>query len=95
MKRIVSFILLLCLVFALSACGEKPSTRPTEYDGVQSVDALIDYARRLEEHGDLEAAAAVYELIAKAAAGAAELPANGEAIEEYKDAQELVSSFGH
>ena len=95
MKKIISIIALLCLLLALSACGEKQSTRPREYDGVQSADALIDYARRLEENGDLEAAAALYELIAKAAAVNAELPANGDAIEEYKEAQELVSSLGH
>ena len=95
MKKIITVLLLLCLLFTVSACSGKKASRPKDYDGVQSVDALLDYARRLEENGDYEAAAALYELIAKAAAGPAELPPEGEVIEEYKDAQELFSSLGH
>lgn len=95
MKRIITVITVLCLLFSLASCGEKQTTRSKEYDGVQSVDALLDYAKRLEENGDYEAAADLYELIAKAAAGPAELPGNAEAIEEYKEAQEVFSSLGH
>ena len=97
MKRILILIVLSCLVlFCLSACnGKGGKTRPTNYDGVQSVDALLDYAKRLEANGDYEAAADLYELIAKAAAGPVELPGNAEAIEQYKEAQEVFSSLGH
>ena len=95
MKRMIAMITVLCLLFTLASCTGKQSTRPREYDGVQSVDALLDYARRLEENGDYDAASALYELIAKAAAGPAELPADAGVIEEYKDAQDLFSSLGH
>ena len=95
MKRIITVITVLCLLFSLASCKGKQATRSKEYDGVQSVDALLDYAERLEENGDYDAAAALYELIAKAAAGSAELPGNAEAIEAYKEAQEVFSSLGH
>lgn len=95
MKRIISIVTLLCFLFVLSSCTGKQSSRPKEYDGVQSVDALLDYARRLEENGDYDAAAVLYEVIAKAAAGSAELPPAGETVAEYRDAQEVFSSLGH
>ena len=95
MKRIMTVVTVLCLLFSLASCKEKQAARSKEYDGVQSVDALLDYAERLEENGDYDAAAALYELIAKAAAGPAELPEQAEAIEAYKEAQEVFSSLGH
>ncbi len=95
MKKIVMVIMVLCLLVSLVSCKGKQAVRSKEYDGVQSVDALLDYAKRLEENGDYEAAAELYGLIAKAAAGSVGLPENGEAIEEYKEAQEFFSSLGH
>lgn len=95
MKKIMTVITVLCLLFSLASCKEKQATRSKEYDGVQSVDALLDYAKRLEANGDYDAAADLYELIAKAAAGPAELPGNAVAIEQYKEAQEVFSSLGH
>ena len=95
MKKIITVITVLCLLFSLASCKEKQATRSKKYDGVQSVNALLDYAKRLEANGDYEAAADLYELIAKAAAGPAELPGNAEAVEQYKEAQEVFSSLGH
>lgn len=44
-------------------------TRPTKYDDSSNTQALLDYADRLEEQGNYEAAAKVRELIPKAAEG--------------------------
>lgn len=98
MKRILALIVLFCLVlFSFTACkGNGGKTRPTKYDGVQSVEALLDYAKRLEKNGDAEAAAAIYDLIDKALIASAEDGKGaGAVIDDYRDAQDIFADFGH
>lgn len=72
MKKLC-IILLVCVGLATVGCGKnKNETRPTEYDGRQSAAALVDYAQRLEEMGDIEAAARVRALLDKASLGEAQ-----------------------
>ena len=63
--------------------GSDLQGRPTTYDGENSLDAILDYAERLEKAGNPEAAAKVRALIPKAAAGEA-----NRKIEEYKQNNE-------
>lgn len=60
--------------------------RPTSYDGQNSFEALLDYANRLEDAGNEEAAARVRALIPEAAAGEARQKAY-EKQEENSDLQ--------
>ena len=59
--------------------------RPTSYDGQNSFEALLDYANRLEDAGNEEAAARVRALIPEAAAG----EAHQKAYEQQKENDEL------
>ena len=82
MKKVVAIILAVLMLFALCACGSKDggnkAGRPTTYDGKNEYEALLDYANRLEEAGNAEAAALVRSKIPQAAAGEA-----NEEIEKY------------
>lgn len=98
MKRFIAIIALLLVIFTLSACKDDSSTRSTEYDGKQSVSALLDYAKRLEENGDKEAAAAIYDLISKAAVHNANAEGSEPAVslvEKYNEAKDILAEFGH
>ena len=61
--RFLAMLLAAALLIGLCACGgndetqEDPNTRPTTYDGQNSLDAILDYADRLEAAGNAEAAA--------------------------------------
>lgn len=82
MKKVVAIVLAVLMLFALCACGAKnggnKDGRPTAYDGKNEFEALLDYADRLEEAGNEEAAALVRSKIPQAAAGEA-----NEKIEKY------------
>ena len=75
--------------------------RPTTYDGENSIDALLDYADRLEKAGNEEAAAIVRSKIPQAAAGEAnkkleELKQENEElqmIEDFSDALRLINAM--
>ena len=75
--------------------------RPTTYDGENSIDALLDYADRLEKAGNEEAAALVRSKIPQAAAGEAnkkleELKQENEElqmIEDFNDALRLINAM--
>ena len=75
MKKVVAIILAVLMLFALCACGSKDggnkAGRPTTYDGKNEFEALLNYADRLEEAGNAEAAALVRSKIPQAAAGEA------------------------
>ena len=62
--------------------------RPTSYDGQNSFEALLDYANRLEDAGNEEAAARVRALIPEGAAGEARQKAY-EKQEENSDLQRV------
>lgn len=102
-KRVLMIMMaaLLCMTLLLSSCkkpGNSDSTRGKEYDGVQSVEAYIDYAKRLEANGDYEAAAQIYEIISKTAGSTVfsgmENPA-ADMMKEYAEAQDIFSELGH
>ncbi len=62
MKKVVAIILAVLMLFALCACGSKKddnkkNNMQTDYT------SLYEYAQKLEENGDNDAAAAVYEII--------------------------------
>ena len=75
--------------------------RPTTYDGENSIDALLDYADRLEKAGNEEAAALVRSKIPQAAAGEAnqkleELGQENEElqmIENISDAMRMINAM--
>lgn len=75
MKKVISIMLAVLMLFALCACGSKDggnkAGRPTTYDGKNEYEALLGYANRLEEAGNAEAAALVRSKIPQAAAGEA------------------------
>ncbi len=92
MKKVVAIILAVLMLFALCACGSKAggnkAGRPTTYDGKNEYEALLNYANRLEEAGNAEAAALVRARIPQAAAGEAR-----EKIEEYMQNNEQFQMF--
>lgn len=92
MKKVVAIILAVLMLFALCACGSKDggnkAGRPTTYDGKNEYEALLNYADRLEEAGNAEAAALVRSKIPQAAAGEAR-----EKIEEYMQNNEQFQMF--
>ena len=92
MKKVVAIILAVLMLFALCACGSEDegnkAGRPTTYDGKNEFEALLDYADRLEEAGNAEAAALVRSKIPQAAAGEAR-----EKIEEYMQNNEQFQLF--
>ena len=92
MKKVVAIILAVLMLFALCACGSKDggnkAGRPTAYDGKNEFEALLDYADRLEEAGNAEAAALVRSKIPQAAAGEAR-----KKIEEYMQNNEQFQMF--
>jgi len=92
MKKVVAIILAVLMLFALCACGSKDggnkAGRPTTYDGKNEYEALLNYANRLEEAGNAEAAALVRARIPQAAAGEAR-----EKIEEYMQNNEQFQMF--
>lgn len=92
MKKVVAIILAVLMLFALCACGSKDggnkAGRPTTYDGKNEYEALLNYANRLEEAGNAEAAALVRSKIPQAAAGEAR-----EKIEEYMQNNEQFQMF--
>ena len=92
MKKVVAIILAVLMLFALCACGSKDGEnkagRPTTYDGKNEYEALLNYADRLEEAGNAEAAALVRSKIPQAAAGEAR-----EKIEEYMQNNEQFQMF--
>lgn len=81
---------------------DNPQGRPTTYDGQNSIDAIIDYANRLEAAGNEEAAAIVRSRIPQAAAGEAnqkieEFRQNNEdwqMIENIEDAVRIADALG-
>ena len=68
--------------------GGNKAGRPTTYDGKNEYEALLNYADRLEEAGNAEAAALVRSKIPQAAAGEAR-----EKIEEYMQNNEQFQMF--
>lgn len=92
MKKVVAIMLAVLMLFALCACGSKDggnkAGRPTTYDGKNEYEALLNYANRLEEAGNAEAAALVRARIPQAAAGEAR-----EKIEEYMQNNEQFQMF--
>lgn len=92
MKKVISIMLAVLMLFALCACGSKDggnkAGRPTTYDGKNEYEALLNYADRLEEAGNAEAAALVRARIPQAAAGEAR-----EKIEEYMQNNEQFQMF--
>lgn len=92
MKKVVAIMLAVLMLFALCACGSKDggnkAGRPTTYDGKNEYEALLNYADRLEEAGNAEAAALVRARIPQAAAGEAR-----EKIEEYMQNNEQFQMF--
>lgn len=96
MKKSLLALLLLFSILLFSGCGtKKGKSRPTDYDGDNSVAALIDYAQRLEEAGNTEAAARIYAMIEKSAGAAdIELSDDQELVDEYQKAKSLASEFG-
>ena len=70
-KKVLALLLALMLTLALCACGSKQEEKTKNGNAQTDFSSLYDYAKRLEEAGNSEAAAAVYELIAKG--GGAEL----------------------
>lgn len=92
MKKVVAIILAVLMLFALCACDSKDggnkAGRPTTYDGKNEYEALLNYADRLEEAGNAEAAALVRARIPQAAAGEAR-----EKIEEYMQNNEQFQMF--
>lgn len=91
MKKVVAIILAVLMLFALCACGAKDggnkAGRPTTYDGKNEYEALLNYADRLEEAGNAEAAALVRSKIPQAAAGEA-----NEEIEKYMQNNENLQT---
>ena len=91
MKKVVAIILAVLMLFALCACGSKDggnkAGRPTTYDGKNEYEALLNYANRLEEAGNAEAAALVRSKIPQAAAGEA-----NEKIEKYMQNNENLQT---
>lgn len=91
MKKVVAIILAVLMLFALCACGSKDggnkAGRPTTYDGKNEYEALLNYANRLEEAGNAEAAALVRSKIPQAAAGEA-----NEEIEKYMQNNENLQT---
>ena len=75
MKFLLCALLAISILVSLCACGAKnggnKDGRPTAYDGKNEFEALLDYADRLEEAGNAEAAALVRSKIPQAAAGEA------------------------
>lgn len=70
--RIIALVLAVVAALSFCACGKKEEPkagRPTTYDGKQSVDAILDYAERLEAMGASKAAAQIYYLLPEAALG--------------------------
>lgn len=63
--------------------NSKNQGRPTTYDGNSDIDALLDYADRLEEAGNEEAAAIIRSRIPDAVAGEA-----NQKLEEMKEENE-------
>ena len=91
MKKILAMLLVLWMMLALCACGfgnggANVGDRPTTYDGQNSVDAILDYADRLEAAGNEEAAAIVRSHIPQAAAGEANQKIE-ELMQENEDLQ--------
>ena len=91
MKKTFAILLAALMLLALCACGfgnggntgENAGDRPTKYDGQNSIEAIIDYADRLEAAGNEEAAAIVRSHIPQAASGEA-----NQKIEEFKQENE-------
>ena len=72
--------------------------RPTTYDGENSIDALLDYADRLEKAGNEEAAAIVRSKIPQAAAGEAnqklqELKQDASDFQVFEDVHDALDVF--
>ena len=65
MKKIISIMLAVLMLLALCACGSKNDGKADGNTNQTNFSALYDYAKRLESAGNSEAAAAVYELIAR------------------------------
>ena len=101
--RITAIVLVILTVLLLCACGKggKKAGRPTTYDGENSVEALVDYAKRLEEMGADKAAAMIYDMLPDAARGELFINSNKiieenecfEALESLEDAQALVEKL--
>ena len=101
-KRITALLLIVIMALLLCACGGgNKAGRPTKYDGENSVEALVDYAKRLEEMGADKAAAMIYDMLPDAARGELFINSNKiieenecfEALESLEDAQALVEKL--
>lgn len=83
MRKLFPVIIMLVLALMLASCGGKQNANGADtgtsnkengknervtFEAGHSVDALLDYAKRLEKAGEKEAAEAIYNLIDKAAA---------------------------
>ena len=88
MKTLLCLLLAIFILVALCACGSKKDEKPESRTNQANITSLYDYARRLEEAGNSEAAAAVYALIAQG--GGAELIEKAhEEFPAVKDADEI------
>ncbi len=76
--------------------------RPTDYDDLDNVEALKDYARRLEEAGNTEAAEQIYSMIPQAAIEKeeselrqqmADMDPMADAVTEYQEAYRLYKQM--
>ena len=68
----IAFLLAALMLLTLFGCGGKDGKRQSGKTNVQTTyEALCDYAKRLEEAGNHEAAERVYELLPKALTGSA------------------------
>ncbi len=62
--KLIAFLLVAIMLASLCACGSKDDTK-TPGGAQTEFGSLLDYAKKLEEAGNAEAAAAVYEIVIK------------------------------
>lgn len=67
---VAAIVVIVTVIIIIAVSSNSGSTRPTKYDDdVYTIEALIDYAERMEKAGNYEAAAQIYSLLPKAGEG--------------------------